>query len=238
MIMKERIEKIRSSAYWRVNIRPTTFKKDRIGSLSKVRQLVEQCSVKLRGWDYPHIDLEETKNEDDWVQSGIDWMGFIEYWRFYQSAQFIHYFSVYEDYQKVKERARSTLIKGLSTSEEPSGYIDILSTLYRITEIYEFAMRLAQKNILDSGVYISIQLCRIKNYRLFLWDPFRSLNGIYISDTPKINLESTKGTEELLAKGHEEAINQTISLFERFNWIDPPREIMVEEQKKLLERRL
>lgn len=241
--MNERLEKIKSGAHWRVNIRPTTFKKDRIRSLSEVRRIIEECSVKLRGWDYPQSIPAETKNGDDWIQSGCDWEEFIEYWRFYQSAQFIHYFSVYEDYpevmRRVKERGYFPLIVSFSPSEEPSGYLSIFSTLFRITEIYEFAMRLAQKGVIEPNVYISIKLRGIKNHQLIFFDLGRMLRKAYVSAIDEINLEPLLiGTEELLAKGHEEAINQTIHLFERFNWVDPPRNIMVEEQKKLLERRL
>jgi hypothetical protein len=240
MIMNDRLGKIKSGAYWRVNIRPTTFEKDRISTLSEVRQIVEACSVRLRGWTYPQITPEETTSGIDWIQSGVDWEEFIEYWRFYQSAQFIHYFSVEEDYPEVKERAidRITGGMGFGTSREPSGYISIFSTLFRITEIYEFAMRLAQKDIMAPGVYISITLHGIKNYQLFTWDQQRHFPRTFVAAIGEIPLESTMGIEELLAKGHDEAINQTIYLFERFNWVDPSREIMIEEQKKLLERRL
>lgn len=240
MIMNDRIDKIKSGAYWRVNIRPTTFKKDRVNSLSEARRIVEACSVKLRGWTYPQITPEETKSGADWVQSGCDLEEFIEYWRFYQSAQFIHYFSVVEDYPEVKERAMARVTGGMGfgTSRQPSGYISVFSTLFRIAEIYEFAMRLAQKDIMAQGVYISIKLHGITNYQLFTWDPERYLPRTFVAAIGEIPLESTMGIEELLAKGHDEAINQTIHLFERFNWVDPPRTIMVEEQKKLLERRL
>jgi hypothetical protein len=240
MIMNERIDKIKSGAYWRVNIRPTTFEKERISTLSEVRRIVEACSVRLRGWTYPQITPEETTSGIDWVQSGVDWEEFIEYWRFYQSAQFIHYFSVVEDYPGVKERARDRVTgsMGFGTSREPSGYISVFSTLFRIAEIYEFTMRLAQKDIMTPGVCISIKLHGIENYQLFTWDPERYFPRTFVAAIGEISLESTMGIEELLAKGHDEAINQTIYLFERFNWVDPSREIMIEEQKKLLERRL
>ena len=237
--MEERIEKIKSGAHWSVNIRPTSFEKQRIKKLSDVRRIVEECRVSLRGWDYPWVDPDETCNGNDWVQSGCDWEDIVEYWRFYQSAQFIHYFSSKEDQDpEAKERARP--FHGVvKLPEEPSGYLSILSTLFRFTEIYEFAMRLVQKGVLEPAVYISIRLGGIKNRQLFFWESGRLLRGPYISRISQIDISpKTLPVDELLARGHEIALEDCIYLFERFNWDEPPRQIFLEEQRKFLERKL
>ena len=54
----------------------------------------------------------------------------------------------------------------------------------------------------------------------------------------EIKLESKFSLEELLAKGHDEAIKKCIQVFEIFNWIDSPKVILIEDQKKFLERRI
>lgn len=242
MEVKERLEEIKSHAYWRVNIRPLEFKKDRIQTLSETRKIVEESIVKLAGWNYPHLYEPETVNGEDWVQSGIDFEDFIEFWKFYQSGQFIHYFALHEDHNyRVKEhinqhRGRYPIFS--RSIRKPKGFVSIFWALYTITHVYEFAIRLAQKNIYDTKVYISIQLQGIKDYELFFWEPTRILNKQYIAGIEQIPFESELGTEELIATGHEEAINKTIHFLECFNWNNPPREILVEEQKKLLEKRL
>src|ERR671931_2326189 len=84
--------------HWRVNIRPVIYQEELIPSLAKCFETVEQTKVRLRGWDYPHLS---TKNNQrcqgvNWAGSWSNFMGHNEYWRFYQSGQFIHLFSIRE----------------------------------------------------------------------------------------------------------------------------------------------
>jgi hypothetical protein len=234
--MEEILEKIRSRGYWRVNIRPTTFKKDRISNLSELRALMKRSSVSLRGWPYPYVNEDKVKNGDDWIECECDSYDIIEYWRFFQSGQFIHYFSISEDY--VDEAAKKAQAWGWKPAEKVSGYLAIFSTLYRVTEIYEFAARLTQHKVLSPGIYILVKLCNINKHQLFFWDSSRFLRDSLIANIEEINLESTMRDEELLANGRGVAIEKTLNIMERFNWNNPPKEIFIEEQKKFLERRL
>jgi len=233
----ELVDRIKSGPHWRVNIRPANFEKYRVSSLSELHKLIEGCQVALRGWYFPHIDRNGIINGDDWIMSEGNYGDIIEYWRFYQSAQFIHYFNIYENCDEdVKKKAKSIRLD--DNRVEPSGYVSIISTLYRITEIYEFAMRLAQKSIFQSGLSIKISIKGVKNFQLFFWDRLRVLHDAYISGIDEINFESVMTIDDLLANGHDEALNKAISVFERFNWNNPPQNILAEDQKKLLERRL
>ena len=232
------IDKIKSGPYWRVNIRPYDFEEERIGSLSEVLKLIDQCKVSLRGWTFPHIDINNTINGQDFVQSECNSGDIIEFWKFFKSGQFIHYFSVYEDlYMKSKQENPSSMWETKS-ADKPSGYLGITTTIYRMTEIYEFAMRLAQKGIYNKGISISIALLGIKNFKLFYFEAERVLFRSYISMVNEIKLESKLSLEELLAKGHDEAIKKCIQVFETFNWNDSPKTVINEDQKKFLERRI
>ena len=135
------------------------------------------------------------------------------------------------------KRSNPSIISG-SNNSQSSGYVDILITIYRMTEIYEFAMRLVQKRVYDNGISISITLSGIKNYKLCFCDSSRLLFRPYISSINEIHLDSKLSTEELLAKGHDIALEKAIQVFESFNWLEPPHNIFVEDQKKLLERRI
>jgi len=230
--MEEILKKIESKAYWRVNIRPIEFKKNRIATLSEAKELIAKCVVKLSGWIYPYFQEGEIVNKEDYIQASLDWIKHLEYWRFYQSAQFIHYFSLWEDYHPdIRSRVTGPI------SNESVGFVGILSTLDRLTEIYEFVMRLIQNNLFDSGVYISIGLNNIKNYQLFFWDQGRLLYKPYRASINKIEMGDSINPEELLSKGHEMAIDDALYLLERFQW-NPPRGLLAEQQKKFLERRL
>ena len=218
--VKQRMEKIRSTGYWRVNIHPTKFERSRIDSLGRCWELVESCRVYLRGWDYPAVSEKEKAFGEDWVQSGADFRGMVEQWRFYQSGQFIHYFSCSEDYRDASD--------GLS----------VISTLYRVTEIFEFAARLAQTEVLEPRLQILIKLVHMKGRRLFNWDPARYLRKEFICGIDEIPIEKEFSAPEIIAAGHDEALDATLYIFERFGWLNPSRQILAEDQRKFLERRL
>ena len=233
--MEDRLKKIQSTGYWRVNIRPTRFEQARIHSLTKCRDILTNSVVHLRGLDYPYLNNKETTNGEDWVESGCDSGGLIEYWRFYQSGQFIHHFAFREDYE-----LSSNVLSRLERLEpSPTGrYLSILSSLYRVTEIFEFAARLASKDLLSPTAEISIKLIGTEGRRLFFWNPGRLLSRAYICKIPEMTFSKTYSFSDLLAQANEFALDTTVAIFERFNWMEVPRGMFSEEQKKFLERRL
>ena len=143
------------------------------------------------------LNIEERKYENDWVQSGHNWSGLSELWRFYQSGQFIHYFSCMEDYREIPNYSQIRIDRGLS----------VTSTLYKVTEIYEFAARLAEKNVLQNQAKISIKLVKMKNRILFEWDG--SMIPVYKSEGNEILVDDVLSTMELLASSRDKAIDKT-----------------------------
>jgi len=231
--MEERLKKIHSTGYWRVNIRPTQFDQFRIPSLRECREIVESSIVRLSGWDYPYLDPKETANGNDWIQSGRDFGRYVEYWQFYQSGQFIHHFACFEDFTNPEE-----LLLYIERPSPSGHYLSILSTLYKVTEIYEFAARLASKDILSTEAEISIKLVGMDGRQLFFWSRSRYLSMDYICRIPEITFFKTYQISDLLTSASEFALDATVYIFERFNWTFIPRSLLAEEQKKLLERRL
>ncbi len=216
--IKERLEKIKSTGYWRVNIRPVQFEERRIESVERCWEIMESCSVRLRGWDYPAVSEKEKAFGDDYVQSGADFRGMVELWKFYQSGQFIHYFSCLEDYRR----------KEIDTN---SRWLGIVSTLYRITEIYEFSARMAIKEVFRDGVIISIRLKGMKDRSLA--EPDRPLMPNYISKSDDIIIESKFSTLNLIASAHDEAIKKTMEIYSKFGF-NYSRVILLAEQERLL----
>lgn len=239
--MKELINKIKQKGYWKVVIRPTIFNKDNIPSLDDCKKIIESCIISLRGWNYPHIHREGIKiSGNDNIESYCDSesLGYFEYWRFYQSGQFIHYFSMREDYridekelQRIKHQSETKSTKLLS----------ILSTLYSVTEIFEFTQRLVAKDILGDAVEISIELGNVEGRELFFWDSFsRWLNMNYICTFRGENILVTRivPKEELVSNSAKIALVACMEIFKKFNWINVPEQVFAEDQKKFLEKRL
>jgi len=230
------LEKIKSRGYWEVIIRPTRFEREHL-SLSECIQIVQDCRVVLRGWDYPHISRRHPPHVGgvDYVESLTDWNGCKELWHMYQSGQFVHLFGCREDW--LGER---TGLLGPSpyADIEPGSVLGVILTLYSVTEIYEFASRLAEKSLFDEAVFLSIILHSMRNRKLMFFESGRFLFDDYVCNIDDLPLDKTINVNELLGRGHELALDHTIWIFERFNWISPPKEILREDQKKFLERRI
>lgn len=235
--MVDWVAKIKKTGYWRIEIRPTEYEEKRIPNLPTAQEIIEACQVRLRGW-YPHIDEDGIINKINYIESGIDWHEHTEYWRFYLSGQFIHYLTCWEDYSisELKEKAKKTVWLRWP-HPEPNAFLEIFVALYTLTEVFEFAIRLAQRDLLTPAAYINISLNGARDRMLFFWDWRRHLRGRYISRVDTIPLESTLPPDELIATGHDVALNKTVELLNKFNWNDVPREVLAEQQRKLLERR-
>ena len=237
---EEVLKKIKSRGYWFVDIRPLQFKKERIKSLKECKELVKDCVVFLRGWDYPHYSRRyEPISGLDWIESVIDWQEYKEIWRMYQSGQFVNFFGCKEDWLSETKTLFGT---PRTWKYAPGLALSVLNTLFRITEIYEFASRLANKKIFEEGLYLNIELHGMKNRGLIVLDPIRILLHVRvreykcgIDDLPHA---STISIENILGKAHDLALDHTIWIFERFNWDSPPRKMLKEDQKRFLERRL
>lgn len=231
------VASIKEAPHWRVVIRPGVHVEERIKTLGECWRLVESSRVSLRGWDYPHVDHQHRQNGKDWIESWDDYRSHREYWRFYQSGQFLHLFSFTEDRYRdeVEEKAKSDVPALNSLS--PSGYLSVVSALWTITEIFEFAARLAQKADFGDPVSVTIQMVGVKDRALYVSDPGRDFSRPYIASEPALSKDWSPGTEQLLSGSSELALNAAEWFFERFQWMVPPRQVLADDQRRLLERR-
>jgi len=238
--MNTTLSKITTRGYWKIIMQPSTFKQDRIANLLECQKRVEECKVLLRGWDYPHflVGKEDIVSANDYVWCATDWEIYKEYWRFYQSGQFVHYFGCLEDWWQ-----GSTLDAKLGAQYKPGEALELIMTMYRMTEIYEFASRLAQKGVFDKDVSLIVELHGMQGRRLIsLTKPFFAAFGPYICREADLNFETTLAAQDLIARTAEHALEQSLKVFERFNWRDTrtPENVsnLRVDQRNLLERRL
>src|ERR1700752_3656587 len=153
----ELVEKIRSRGYWRTNFEPLVAKqKLRLG---ECRDIVEKNSVGLRGWNYPHYprriaDDSGLEPGANYYEGWIDWWSHLEFWRMYESGQFLHYVALVEDWQE-----KDGWMDSREQRIEPKTVIGITgSIVYELTEIYEFLSRLAAAGVYDEGVRTNVSL--------------------------------------------------------------------------------
>ena len=234
---KDLIQTIQSRGYWRINFQPVVVA-TKLASLGDCIDVVEKSRVQLRGWDYPHFPRR--RDADSNVESGdnyyagwIEWHNYIEFWRMYQSGQFLHYVALREDGGDSDGWGITE-----NSNTEPNKYLSIVGTIYTITEIFEFLSRLATQNLYDEGVKVSISLHNAEKRILRMEDPMRGpLWEEYKTALKEITFLKTYTKEDLVTKPQELALEAIVYFFDRFNWHKPPIDVFKKDQDTLINRR-
>lgn len=226
--------------HWRIVIRPSIHKPERLESLSRCVQIVRESCVRLRGWPYPMVNDERIVQGSDWAGSWSQFMSHLEYWRMYQSGQFLHLTAIREvtepDWRPKLEQATRSHLGDTRDWEQVPGFIDLRNFVWCMTEIYEFAAGLYSASLDAESLEIEVQLRRIKDFVLTTsmeraWSAYRAASD----DT--VGRAWQYARTDFLALSREHCLDATSWMLERFGWFDPPRTALKSEQEVLLERR-
>lgn len=217
-------EKLKSRGYWRIVIRPSKFMEKRIHSLKNCVDIIRDNNVLLRGWDYPHYDSKDTTPGDNYIDQSFCWeeRGHIEAWRYYQSGQFVHYLAIWEDWNEGIDNPRNTAYTRV---------LSIISTIYLLTEIFEFASRLGTKRYLGDSCDITITLHDTKDRILIFREGFLPTN--YIANIPEISYSVPLAVSDLIGNTDNHALDAAKHIFERFKWLSFDGNGFKPVQKKL-----
>ncbi len=225
--MTEFLKKIKSRGYWRVIIRPNTFNEQLIGSLNECKRIIQEIQVHIKGYYYPFLSQSDyPTNGIDYIELNSEISFFLEYWRYYQSGMFIQYFGMVEDWQDNADPGLRWQI--------PERSLSIIPTLRTCTVIYEFASRLANKELLGESCTMSIGLYDTKNRQL-VTDHRRHLLGHYICNMDKLpSNDQILRTQDLIANSAELSLEKAVWIFQRFNWDLVSIGVLKEDQEKFL----
>jgi hypothetical protein len=205
------LSKIRERGYWRVVIRPTSFEEKHIPEYSELFRIVERNAVRLRGWDYPHIDYKsQPERGNDWVGQEFQREDELEVWRLYQSGQFVHYFAIAEEWRD--ESSLRPPDQGWAWGR----HMYYISTVYSFLEIYEFASRLALSPAGGVMMHVEIELGNLKGRRLIPETIHYQLGREYRITLPTWEHVWEGAQTELIASPRELAALATRELFARF----------------------
>jgi len=229
--MSALLDKIRSRGYWRVTIRPKSFIEKRIQNISALYPIVQKASVELRGWDFPHIDQRTNTHIDiDWIKQESEWQQFLELWHFYQSGQFVDIAGMPEDWYD-----QSTLWPA-PQGWEPGRLLEIGDALFRFTEIFEFAARLALTEAGDELMYVEVTVSGLKGRSLWVDIPNRlPFRQNYVASLSELPYEIELPRSDLVAQPQELALKPANELFARFGW-QQDANLLRDLQKSLLKR--
>jgi hypothetical protein len=215
-----------------------------IPTLADCVRIIEQCRVALRGWDFPHLSHERDEREfgDNYVASWAYFMDEIEYWRFYQSGQFLHLHAIQESVsakwrKQLEADARGHLRHLHVDWSRIGGFISLMNFFYRIIEIVEFATRLCQKDVYRDHLSITIELKQIKNF-LLTTDWRRSWSELRKCKQESLGHSWTVHSTQLIAGSSDHSLKIAKWFFERFGWLNPSDDILRREQQNFLEGRV
>lgn len=225
------IERIRSAGYWRVNIRPNILPSVAL-TFKECREIVEKSNVSLRGWSYPHVKL---RNDDyhgygqdkEYFENWTDWNIHLEFWRMFKSGQFLHYRNLWEDWEKPES--------GRRPPEKP---ISVVGAIYTLSEITEFASRLARQNIYTSGFSLFVTLGHAKDRELWVDEIRRSpFFEPKRSGTEMIELKRSFSATEVPILAADTALAMLLEFFDYFGWNPKEDQIRI-DQDRLYNRQL
>jgi hypothetical protein len=212
-------EKIATRAHWAVRIRPADFVRDRI-AFEDLEPILSRCAVMIRGWDVPHIDVNEViERHEDFIAQSFDWEHHIETWRFYQSGQFV--------LRKGMRLAWRDQSDWFDDSRIPDhDVVGIGDAVGHFFEVYELAARLAVTPAGGEEMVVEASARNLAGHRLFLDSPGRaSLHQDYITHVQDFGDPVRLSREELVAREDELAMDAAEALLQRFGF-SPSREIL------------
>jgi hypothetical protein len=230
--MKEGLlERIRQVGHWRVNYRPLRAATEQL-SLARCREVVEKARVSMRGWDFPHISYSRDDkpesggydNAGDHLENWTDWYGFAEFWRMYRSTQFLTYIALREDTMKEEHGNPQVPI------------LEVVSTIYSITEFFEFAHRLAGQGLYDAGANISIILSGTQGRHLRAGvGKFPFLHALTTS-APNVEIDHRLSADQLRSDEYRSfAVKACLEVFDQFGW-NPARSQIEADQERFYQR--
>ena len=220
------VENIKSRGHWDVSIRPEAFLKTRIPKATDLYPILERSKVRLRGWDYPHLE-DRAHIRGDHIEQDFHWDMYLEALRFFQSGLFVHLAGMPEDWRDVS---------GFWPKDEhwrPGRDLSIERTVFRATEIFEFASRLSQTAAGDETMHIEVKLVGLDGRRLTVEPNRMPFLPDKVSEVNEFTMfEGAVSRTELIARARELAVETSTSLFHQFNW-DAQVGVMREVQQQL-----
>lgn len=204
------LEKIRTRGYWHVVIHPSAFESKRI-PFDDLLAIIEKYAVRSRGWRYPFMRTELVRYGTDWIDQELDRDDYVEYWRLYQSGQFVDYKGLRSDWRDQFDYSPAP------SGWEPGQYLSVEDTVLSVTEIFEFAARLALTQAYRKSTHVHIALTlRGMRDRALISTSRRALHGHATATIDEFPQAVTLLRETLVADARPLAVKAAREVFLRF----------------------
>jgi hypothetical protein len=161
-------------------------------------------------------------------------MYYRELWRFYQSGQFTYLIAIHEDWVERTSQGNFGPSWGPPEALAAKGpLLGVGDALFRMTEVFEFASKLAVTPAGGDTMHIRIEVQNLRGRMLWVDSPHRlSMEREYRADINGFPFEEEYSATDLASHGRELAAEAARQLFARFGW-HPPLEILRQQQSEL-----
>lgn len=212
--------KIKSGPHWRVAIRPSRMTPGLV-AFAAMEKAIAASQVRLRRWPYPSADA--ARRGTNWIEAEQGRQGSAEYWRLFRSGQFVHLIAVDEDAWVDPDSDSWFHVPRPSVCAGNGTFLDITSTVFRLTEVHLFASRLADAVGFGEACQIAIDLHGMRERELANVAPNYLYPTRFVSHIDAIHYEpAAVSLLELRGRAEELAREAAAYVFERFGWDAPP----------------
>lgn len=219
------VESIKSGPSWRFLFRPGPYVQSRM-HLEDVLPTFSKATVRLRGWDFPHMNPHKPPvTGQNFISSSDEFQGHLEYWRAYTSGQLIYLSSVREATEpgwrdKLERGARNRIVTHSETFDWSSvpGFIDVQNLIYTVAEFFEFSARVSQAMPGTETTKLTVSLHNVAGFVLMVDDIRRGWWEYHAADYPDIGTSTDVSLSELVGSSNELALEAIKALLVRFGW--------------------
>lgn len=214
-------------AHYAIAMRPRTPKNLPLGELEDV---VRDCRVWRRKFPYPYVPSGRMERHEDCI--GASHVGGLhaDEWRLYRSGQFSERLGLYEARWPPNQPPSAGCDAPLRER-----FLEPALTLYQISEVFQFASRLA-RSIPDIW-RIEIKLCDMQDRMLDIRVPERfGLYADYKCGVPEISLSAELDSWSLQARYADLAIEKALEVMDCFGWSEKSMESSFRREQERLYR--
>jgi hypothetical protein len=234
---EETLSKIKERGYWWIVMHPT-HRAATPRQLPDIERILRDSVVSLTGWDHPHVPFGTDENGgchrlNEAVEAWADFHIHKQVLRFFTNGLFVHLLGFREDWY-----ADDPWPTGLQ-SVKPGTALDFLGVIYEVTQMMIFLRNLVQREVYPEGVVFNLELRGTKGRELTTFEPGRYLSREYRAHSEVIQPGSQILSAQQVLEGHLALATKSIqAIFHRFGSDRISDDLIEQEQKKLIDRRL
>lgn len=217
------LDRIHKKGYWRILFRPLEFHVALLHGKGQCEMVFEQAQVRNDRRAYPLAKPRRDLEGKDWIAGESDCPPFIEYWRFYESGQFVYHLAMEEEHMPFHPQFPSQADK-----------LNVPKSIEILTDMVEFAARLSYHGALTPAASLSFGLHGAEK-RVLIW-PNRATQSEFRFRDERVQLARQLEAEGLTGRSKEIALDLAVELFAKAGW-NAERSLLSEEQDRHISRR-